>query len=198
MLKKIIRKFIRDKQGTTALELALIAPVLTIILFGLIELGVAMFVNTVVEGGLRDASRVGLTGMQTDGVSRDQQIANIVNEASLGLVNLTSGDISALIYPSFGDIGMPEPYEDLDGNGQYTATAITVGGVDYPNGEPYQDINGSGSWEDDMGAAGLGGPGEIVLYTIRYNWNFLSGQIVPFMGGSIPMTASMVVRNEPF
>jgi Flp pilus assembly pilin Flp len=198
MLKLLLKRFRRDQEGTTAVELALISPVLATVLFGIIELSVAMFVNTVVEGGLRDASRVGLTGMDTGGTSREQRIADIVNEASLGMVNLTPTDIEAQIYPSFGDIGQPEPYDDINGDGTYTSTSFSHGGVSYPNGEPYEDINGSGAWEDDMGQAGLGGPGEIVLYTISYNWNLLSGQIIPILGGVIPMTASMVVRNEPF
>ncbi|OUR79844.1 hypothetical protein A9Q83_02520 [Alphaproteobacteria bacterium 46_93_T64] len=184
--KRVVGKFIRNQDGTTAVELALISPVLALILFGIIELSVAMFVNTVVEGGLRDASRVGLTGLEVGVGSREQTIADIVNGASLGMVNLTPTDISSKIYPSFGDIGMPEPYSDENGDGSFT------------DGEPFDDINGNGDWDDDMGAAGLGGPGEIVLYTITYNWNFLSGQIIPILSGVIPMSASMVVRNEPF
>ena len=183
---RLFRRFRKNQEGTTAVEVALIAPVLIVILFGLIELSVAMFINTVIEGGLRDASRIGLTGLETGAISREQTIINIVNDASLGLVDLKLGDISALVYPSFGDIGMPEPYTDSNGDGSYTA------------GEEFDDINGNGGWDEDMGTAGLGGPGEIVLYTIRYNWNFLSGQVVPVLEGVIPMSASMVVRNEPF
>ena len=195
---KLLRKMLKKQDGTTAVELAMIAPVLVLILFGLIELSIGMFVNTVVEGGLRDASRIGLTGMETDGISRDQAIIDIVNEASLGMVDLKLDDISAKVYPSFGDIGMPEPFEDINGDGQYTIAPFIHGGTNYPTGEPFQDINGNGTWDDDMGEIGLGGPGEIVLYTIRYNWNFLSGQIIPILDGLIPMSASMVVRNEPF
>ncbi|WP_025899433.1 TadE/TadG family type IV pilus assembly protein [Sneathiella glossodoripedis] len=136
MLKQLIKRIRRDQRGTTAVELALISPVLATVLFGIIELSVAMFVNTVVEGGLRDASRVGLTGMDTGGTSREQRIADIVNEASLGMVNLTPSDISSLIYPSFGDIGQPEPYTDVNGDGSYTANAFTHNGVSYPDGEP--------------------------------------------------------------
>ncbi|MEH6475064.1 MAG: TadE/TadG family type IV pilus assembly protein [Sneathiella sp.] len=184
--KHIISKFGRNEKGTTAVELALISPILVTVLFGIIELSVAMFVNTVVEGGLRDASRVGLTGLEVDEGSREQAIVDIVNGASLGMVSLTTSDVSSKIYPSFGDIGMPEPYIDDDGDGSYT------------DGETFEDINGNGAWDSDMGEAGLGGPGEIVLYSISYNWNFLSGQMIPILNGVIPMTASMVVRNEPF
>lgn len=198
MLIRKLKQLRSNAKGTTAVEVALLAPVLCTVLFGIIELSVAMFVNTVVEGGLRDASRVGLTGMDTGTTSREETISTIVNEASLGMVSLTPSDIKAKVYPSFGDIGMPEPYDDLNGDGQYTATSVTHDGTTYPDGEPYEDINGNGGWDDDMGEAGLGGPGEIVLYTVSYNWNLLSGQIIPVLGGTIPMSASMVVRNEPF
>jgi Flp pilus assembly pilin Flp len=196
--KYLSHRLRRSEKGATAVEMALISPLFMVILFGIIELSVALFVNTLVEGGLRDASRIGLTGMNTGAVTREQTIIDIVNSSSLGMVDLKAGDVSSKIYPSFGDIGMPEPYTDVNGDGQYTASNFTFSGVNFPAGEPYDDINANGQWDADMGAAGLGGPGEIVLYTISYNWNFLSGEIVPILKGIIPMHASMVVRNEPF
>ena len=200
-IRNIARKFQylgRENVGTTAVEMALVLPVLLVLLLSIIELSVGMFVSTVVEGGLRDASRLGLTGMDTVAISREQSIINIVNNASMGLVNLTTSNISSQIYPSFADIGQPEPYTDLDGDGVWSGYAVTYGGIYYPNGEPFDDINGNGSWDQDMGIAGLGGPGEIVLYTIAYNWNLLSAQALPVLDGVIPMRASMVVRNESF
>ncbi len=81
MLKLVLKKFKKDQEGATALEFALISPLFFLLLFGLIELSVAMFVNTVVEGGLRDASRIGLRRMDTGALSREQRIADIVNDA---------------------------------------------------------------------------------------------------------------------
>ena len=52
-----------------------------------------------------------------------------------------------------------------------------------------------------MGAAGLGGAGDIVLYTLRYDWSLLTGLLDPLMGddnGVMQLAASIVVRNEPF
>ncbi len=197
--RKYIRALAKDTKAATAVELAMVLPVLMIFLVGIIELSMGMFINTVVEGGLRDASRVGLTGKSTGGISQKQAIVNIVNDASLGLLNLTETDVTTLVYPSFGDIGQPEPHTDLDGDGTWTPGPYThTDGVVYPDGEPFTDVNGNGAWDADMGTAGLGGPSEIVLYTIEYNWNFLSGQIIPVLNGTIPMSASMVVRNEPF
>lgn len=182
----MLRRFRRDEKGATAVELALVLPVLFIILISMIDLSIAMFLNTVVEGSLKDASRIGLTGVDTGEISHAESIVNIINGNSAGLINATAGDVSSLVYPSFAEIGMPEPYVDADGDGQYTA------------GESYTDVNGNGAWDEDMGEAGLGGPGEIVLYTLEYDWNLLSGELLPILNGIIPMSATMVVRNEPF
>ncbi|MEH6404792.1 MAG: TadE family protein [Sneathiella sp.] len=187
-----------DDAGTTAVELALLMPVIMLVIFGMIELSIGMFVNTVVEGGLRDASRIGLTGQDTGAVSREQTMVNIVNEASLGLVDAEAGDVDSLIYPSFEDVGMPEPFTDINGDGIFTEISFTFDGILYPDGEPFSDINGNATWDEDMGETGLGEPGDIVMYTLTYNWNLLSGNIIPVLDGVIPMTASMIVQNEPF
>ncbi len=48
-----------------------------------------------------------------------------------------------------------------------------------------------------MGQAGLGGPGEVVLYRVNYKW----GMMTKFMEniiGDITFSSSIAVRNEPF
>ena len=91
--------------------------------------------------------------------------------------------------PSFGDIGQPEPYTDTNTNGSYDL------------GEPFTDINGNGQWDADMGAAGLGGPGEIVLYKLEYDLPTMTSLLSNVIGGSdgkITLKASVAVRNEPY
>jgi Flp pilus assembly protein TadG len=50
------------------------------------------------------------------------------------------------------------------------------------------------------GAAGLGIPTQIVVYTINYPWPFFTPMIASILGtkGVINLTARIVVRNEPF
>jgi hypothetical protein len=101
---------------------------------------------------------------------------------------MTSAVVETKIYPSFNDVGKPEPFTDTNSNGQYDA------------GEPYTDINGNGQWDADMGKAGVGGPSDIVLYKITSDWNLLTPLMVPLMGsgGKMTLSASVAVRNEPF
>ncbi len=50
-----------------------------------------------------------------------------------------------------------------------------------------------------MGLAGLGGPGDVVLYTVTADWALLTPLIAPLMGegGVMQLEASVAVRNEP-
>ncbi|WP_334127811.1 TadE/TadG family type IV pilus assembly protein [Sneathiella sp.] len=197
--RRITRAFLQDSMGATAVELALIAPVLILFLIGVIELSVAMFINTVVEGSLKDASRLGLTGQIQKGSSNTQALVDMLNEASLGLLDLTTDDVSILVYENFAQVGQGEEYTDLDGNGEWTPGPYTHSdGTIYPDGEPWIEVNGNGVYDEDFGVAGMGAQGDIVLYTVTYSWNFLSGQLIPILDGLIPMRASIVIRNEPF
>jgi hypothetical protein len=51
-----------------------------------------------------------------------------------------------------------------------------------------------------MGLAGLGGPGDVVLYTISVNWNMLTPLIGKLMtdDGKFELESSIEVRNEPY
>jgi Flp pilus assembly protein TadG len=184
----ILRRLAGDRHGIAALEFALAAPVVTMSVAGLMELSMVMFVNSLMEGGLRDASRYGITGYVPPGTTRDQHIKKILGDATIGLIDMTAADITTTVYPSFEDVGKPEPFTDTNANGAYDS------------GEAYTDVNGNGQWDSDMGKAGLGGPGAIVVYQISADWSLLTPLMVPFMGtdGKMRLSASVAVRNEPY
>jgi Flp pilus assembly protein TadG len=186
---KIIRAFGRSRKGVAGLEFGIAAPALVLATVGVVELGTMMFVSSLVEGGLREAARFGITGYSPVGVSREDRIRQIIGENTIGLVDMSTATIATQVYPSFGDVGQPEPYED----------SSPVNGA-YDVGESYQDINGNGVWDADMGASGAGGPGDVVLYTVEVDWPALTPLFEPIysLTGNIRMRASVAVRNEPF
>jgi len=184
-----ILAFWRDLRGVAAVEFAIMAPVLILVVAGTMEVSMVLAVSSLLEGGLRDAARYGITGFVPSGTTREEQIKAIIGDATIGLVDMSNANIQTLIYPSFGDIGQPEPYDDQNSNGAYDV------------GEPYTDINSNGQWDPDMGAAGLGGPGEIVLYKITYDLALMTPLLGNIMGGSdgkVTLRASIAVRNEPY
>jgi hypothetical protein len=69
------------------------------------------------------------------------------------------------------------------------------------NGTPsvnFIDINGNGSWDADMGQAGLGNPGDVVVYTVSYPWPIVTPIISAIIGSTYTITTRTVVRNEPY
>jgi hypothetical protein len=172
--------------GKAAIEFAFIAPIFLGMIGAIMEFSGIMFVQALLEGSAREASRYSITGFTTEGVSRDEQILAIVEKNTLGLIDLDELHMTTLVYENFGDVGQPEPFTDENGNEAWDA------------GEPYTDVNGNGSWDEDMGAAGLGGPGDVVVYQMSYDWDIIIPMFVPFFGEAISLEANIAVRNEPF
>ncbi len=183
-----LKRLRRNREGSALIEFALSAPLIVMAIIGIVEFSMILFVNSLLEGGLREASRFGLTGFEPGGLTRQERILQIVEEHTHGLVDDSAAHLDTLVYPSFDSIGEPEPYTDENGNGQHD------------EGEPYMDVNGNNQWDPDMGATGLGGPEDIVLYTLTYDWPLMTGLLGDFIGenGTFPLRASVVVRNEPY
>lgn len=181
-----LHRLLKDRTGAAALEFSLVAMPLLILVVGTVELAVGAFIGSTLESAVLDASRYGITGGTKDGVPRAERVRNMVAQKTLGLVDMDRVELETLVYQSFDDIGQPEPFTDSNKDGSYNS------------GEPYTDVNGNGKWDPDMGAVGLGGPGDIVIYNISYEW----GIITPFMhnivGPFLTQSASIAVRNEPF
>ncbi|MDH3240081.1 MAG: pilus assembly protein [Alphaproteobacteria bacterium] len=183
------RRMRRCKKGGTAIEFAIVAGLLFTFLFGIIEFAMYSLASVLLEGSMREASRFGITGFTPTGVSREDRIKTIVDNTTMGLVDTTDASfkLDVLVYPSFQCIGKPEPYTDTNGNGSYDA------------GEPYTDVNGNGKWDEDVGISGAGGPGDVVLYAIRYDWPLWSylATLIGGPDGKLPLSSSMAVLNEP-
>ena len=172
--------------GNAAVEFALVGPAFLAMVLAVFEFSGIMFVQTILEGSAREASRYGITGFTQEGVSREDQILAIVEDNTYGIIDLDELDMETLVYENFGDVGQPEPFTDDNSNDSWDA------------GEDYTDVNGNGAWDEDMGAAGLGGPGDVVVYRMSYDWNIMIPLFRPFFGDSIHLQANIAVRNEPF
>lgn len=185
------RSILGNQDGAVAVELAFALPVVILLLVGCFELGGIMITEILMEGAVRQASRVGMTNFNANGLTRQQTILKILDKDTMGFVDINKAVVTQLVYDSFNDIGKPEPLTvDVNGNGVY----------DEADGDQYTDINGNAQWDADMGAAGLGGAGDVVVYTVKYTYASLTGILSPLFGkdGTITLTASTAIRNEPF
>lgn len=172
--------------GQAMVEFAFVAPILLGLLCGVFEFSGILFAQTLLEGGARQASRYGVTGASTVEISRQDMILQIIEDNAHGIIDINEIDMETLVYESFADVGQPEPFTDSNGNG------------DFDEGEEFDDINGNSEWDEDMGLAGLGGPGDVVVYRLRYDWDIMIPIFQPFFGDTITLDANVAVRNEPF
>lgn len=183
-------RLLHNKDGSTLVEFALIAPVFFLLIFGALEFSIIMFTKSAMEGATNLTARLGKTGYTEEGATREEMLVALLVERSSGVLDPEKIDVETLVYESFDQIDAPEPItNDINGNGRYDA------------GDTFQDINGNGQWDDDLGSAGLGGPGDIVVYTINYPWHIKTPVMSHLIGndeGNFPISASVVVRNEPY
>jgi Flp pilus assembly protein TadG len=176
----------RDASAGAAVEFAFVAPVMLLFVIGIVEVAMVLFTWALLEGGVREAARYGITGYTLAGQTREQLMRAIVGKYTVGMVDMSKVTVTSLTYKSFANIGQPEPFNDANHNGTRDA------------GETYTDVNGNGKWDADMGASGAGGPGDVVVYTVSYNWPLMTGYLAQQMGLYIPLSASYAVRNEPW
>jgi hypothetical protein len=171
--------------GSTAVEFALILPLLLLFIIGSIEMAINLFIGSSIESAVMEASRYGITGTEA-GVSRADRVLEIVGDRTYGLLDMDQVNMETLVYESFADIGQPEPFTDQNANHVYNA------------GEPFVDVNGNGEWDADMGEAGLGGPSDVVVYRLSYDWGIITPTMRGILGDNVTHVSSIAVRNEPY
>ena len=188
-----VRRYRDCQDGATAVEFALISPVLFLLVMGIVEAGFIMSAQNTLESATYVASRTGRTGFTETGKTQEETILDALNErASLFLnsdyVSINAMSVTTKTYAGFDDIKEPEPFVDANSNGVRD------------DGENFTDINGNGVWDEDRGGSGYGGSGEIVVYTVTYPWPLFTPLVSEFIGtdGIFTLSSRAVVKNEPF
>jgi hypothetical protein len=189
MHKGLLRRFLtgrRGQAGGAIVEFALVIPLFLAIVGGILEFSGIMVAQTLLEGGIREASRFGILGSAPTDSTREAALIEIVDKNSFGIIDTSDIRFETLAYGSFGAVGQPEPFEDLNGNGEFD------------EGEPFVDVNGNDARDDDQGRADAGGADEVVVYRLSYDWDIIIPLFRPFFGDTVAIDAAIAVRNEPF
>ncbi|MGZ5879487.1 MAG: TadE/TadG family type IV pilus assembly protein [Croceibacterium sp.] len=178
----IRRNLARDDRGATIIEFALVAPVLLMLLMGLFDMGYNLYTAAVLQGAIQKAAR----DSTIEGATPAALDARVI-----GTVHQIAPNAELVFdrknYSSFSEIGTPEDFTDINGDGTCDA------------GEPYEDANGNGTWDTDRGREGQGGARDAVLYTVKvsYPHAFPIGGLIGFSGEET-MQTSTVLRNQPY
>ncbi len=188
---ELVRRFLVGKKGQSGsamVEFALIVPAFLAIVGGIMEFSGILFAQTLLEGGVREASRFGILGSSPNAAAGEAELQRIIRKNAFGIIDVDDIRVKTLAYNSFGAVGQPEPFDDANGNGQF----------DPDEGEEFVDVNGNGTRDDDQGQLGLGGGSQVVLYQLAYDWDIMIPIFEPFFGEQVTLEASIAVRNEPF
>lgn len=188
-MRTLLSKLRRERRGVTVVEFAIILPGMLTLICGSIEVGHMVFARVVLEGAVTEAARKATASMETDEATRTTIMRNSILTSMSDFPTATgqSVTITTKVYHDFNSV-TPETYTDTNANGRYDL------------GEPYVDRNKNGVWNDAAPIAGstLGGPGDVVSYTVQFPKRVLFGflGIAIARNGAIPMSATTVVRNE--
>lgn len=184
----LFSRLFRCRRGATALEFGLISGILFFIIMGIVEFGIIMFIQQVLEGATTTGSRAGITGQ--GGAMRETAIRQRIIQQTGGFLNPARLSVEVLSYDSFSNVGKPEP-----------CVSPPVSPCFGQPGVNFIDINGNGMWDADMGRATAGGGGAVAVYRTTYRWQILTPFFWPLLGdrrGTFPISAVSTVRNEDF
>ncbi len=165
------RALLKSRAGISTVEFAIILPALLTLICGSIELG-----------------RISTASLETAEAQRTTVMEESIEQA-MRFFPLAAGahvGVETTVYSDFSS-AHPETYDDANENGQFDL------------GENFVDRNANGKWDAASPIAGtLGGPGDVVSYTVHFPKRILFGFLGMnwLMGDRITLNATTVVRNE--
>jgi Flp pilus assembly protein TadG len=103
---------IRHQEGSTVIEFALVAPIVFIMVFGIIEFSLMMFASSVIENATTAAARYGITGNSYDvapsadacNTARGNYIRRTIDTMSMGLMTAADIRVTTEVFDDFASV----------------------------------------------------------------------------------------------
>jgi len=176
---RIVRRFRKNQEGTTAIEFAMLAGPFFVLLFGIIESSLIFFAGQMLESAVDDVGRRVRTGQLDNSITESQFKTEVCNEAAI-LFDCTGIKIDLQVAAKFDDLGDPPTPDADDNSSDFSGYAFTA---------PC--------------------PEEIAMVTVSYEWPiftyFAADNIYPQSAGAnnsafrkILLNAIAVFRTEPY
>lgn len=163
----------RDASGAFAIEFGVVVPVFLLLLLGIIELGMMVFVQSVLDGAARDAARLVRTGQVQANGNPQQTFQTLLCNQMAALVGCANLLFNVQTFASFtaAQTGLSQPIQ-VDKNGNPINLSFTPGGAS-----------------------------SIVTVRVMYNRPFYTTLVGQWLGGatdSALLMSTVVFVNEPF
>lgn len=183
-LRRLAGALRRSDRAVSAVEFALAAPFLILMIVGTFELAHAWYVRTVLFGAVNGAARS--SSLQSAQATQDG-IDEAVRQAVIDVMPKATVTFDRRNYSEYSDVSRPEDFTDSNLNGEYDT------------GECFEDENANHSWDEDVAADGVGGAKDVVLYSVNVSYDEMFG-IGEALGlpSHRKINASTFLRNQPF
>ena len=119
--KRLARRFVRDQNGASAVEFALVALPFLALLFAILETALVFFAGQTLETAVADASRLILTGQAQTANYSQQDFKKAVCDRIYGLFDCNGVYVDVKQYSSFSAVNNMSPVN----NGNFDTTKMT-------------------------------------------------------------------------
>jgi Flp pilus assembly protein TadG len=171
-VSRLLRRFRRNRRGSAAVEFAFVAPVFFALLFAILESGIMFFAGQVLQTVTQESARMILTGQAQSASYTPAQFATFVCSQVPALFSCPSISIDVESYPTF--------------------TSVTLS----------NQIDGSGNFMSANMQYNPGGPGDIVVVRLYYQWPlFVTGlgwNPSNLAGNKRLLIGTAAFKNEPY
>lgn len=169
---QLLRRYTGDREGVTAIEFGMVAMPFLVLVFGIFEIGLAFFVNRLVDNAVFESARLIRTGQaHQNGFDEAAFKADVCDKLTDFLCNMDKFVVDVRTFDDFEAVGEVPSLIDEDG-------------------EISDDLNFE-----------IGGANDIVIARIVYRWPMLTA-LMHLDGGDSnterKLVSSVVFRNEPF
>jgi hypothetical protein len=172
-----------DRRGVTLVEFAIVAPVMLLLIMGLMDLTYRLYVQAILNGAMQQAGRS--ASLESGPGGLDTIDANVVKNVREVARNLT-WESSHKAFSDYTKIG-PEPFLDANGNGMRDP------------GECYSDVNNNSQWDADPGKTGAGGAKDSVVYTMTIHYPRIFPLSAMLGWGSVQdVSSTTILKNQPY
>ncbi len=165
----------KGRSGSAAIEFAMLAPVLFLFLFGIIETGVLFFAGASLQNATDDTARLIRTGQMSGNLTASQIKIAICNEVS-ALISSTSCNANLQV--------------DLRSYNSFSS--VSYGGVTKPDGS----IDPTKMTVESTTSC------EVVLMRSFYPWTVMTPLLSPLLsnmpGGDVLLASAAAFRTEPY
>ena len=169
-----LRRLPSDVRAATAVEFALLVTPLVFLILASLQLSIVFFADQCLQSAATSAGRALMTGSAQGANDTQSQFVNVVCANAPVLFNCSNIMVDVESGSTYSNISTAPLTPAYDGNGNVTNT-----------------------WNYNPG-----GPGDIVIMRVMYNWPIVAGPLLPGLAdqsnGDRLLVATSVFKNEPY